>query len=87
MGSILSLSLFTLFWDSLLRKLSVSRYTFADDLNIVHEVNDNKRELHQSTVLNIEEQSIENKIPLTTEKYCALHGGKNKPCRPGVLCL
>ena len=75
--SILCPTLLTLFFDYLLRKLPVPSYTFADDLQIVLNVNDNNLELNQSTVLNIEERSIENKIPLTNEKCCALHRDKN----------
>ena len=77
--SILGPTLFTFFLDSLLRKLPVPSYTFADDLKIVFEVNDNNRELNQSAVLHIEEWSIENKMLLSIKKCCVLRGGKNNP--------
>ena len=76
-GSILGPTLFTLFLDSLFRKLPMPSYAFADDLKIVLEVNDNNQELNQSSVLNIEEWSIENKMPQSIIKCCVLHGGKN----------
>ena len=79
-GSTCGPGLFTLLADTLLRKLKLPNWGFADDLKIVSDVTVNSRETTQAEIDVVVLWSDERLMPLSLGKCGVMHCEKNQPC-------
>ena len=79
-GSTCGPGLFTPLADTLLRKLKLPNWGFADDLKFVSDITVNSRETTQAEIDVVVLWSDERLMPLSLGKCGVMHCGKNQPC-------
>jgi hypothetical protein len=78
-GSVCGPGLYTLVADSLLRKITLPKWGFADDFKIVADVTVHPCALVQAEINAVVEWSNSRHMPLSVEKCGVLHCGQNQP--------
>ena len=84
-GSVCGSTLYTIVADSLLRRLKLPAWSFADDIKYLADVTVHGRDIVQADVDTIAQWSAEHLMPLTIEKCAVLHGGRKQPRHEYVL--
>ena len=77
-GSMCGPVLYTVVADSLLRRLKLPEWAFADDLKLLADVAAHSRDVIQQDVDTISQWSDERSMPLSIEKCAVMHCGKNQ---------
>ena len=77
-GSACGPVLYTVVADSLLRRLKLPAWAFADDFKLLADVAAHSRDVIQQDVDTINQWSDERSMPLSIEKCAVMHCGKNQ---------
>jgi hypothetical protein len=78
-GSVCGPGLYTLLVDSLLRKISLRNWCFADDFKFIADVSVYSQEVIQAEINAVIQWADEHNMPLSEEKCGVMHCGNNQP--------